>query len=205
MATVAKLKIGPADQGRELTLDEFIDADFEPGWLYDLARGRVDVTEIPGLNHGMIVLRISEMFGDYNRTHPGLIKYRGGGAESRLRLPGMVSDRHPDHAVYLDPPPRRKRGPWTSWIPHIVVEVLSVGGEQRDLVEKREEYLRIGVHEYWILDPKARTFTALKRAGDVWEEVKVAPGAVYATHFLPGLEVRPDDLFGPVEEPFDEE
>ena len=205
MATVTKLKIGPADHGRELTLDEFIDADFEPGWLYDLARGRVDVTEVPGLNHGRIVRRLTKLIIAYEIARPDVINYSAGGGECRLRLPGMVSDRHPDQAVYLNPPPPGKRSPWTSWIPHLVAEVLSEGGEHRDLVEKREEYLRIGVYEYWIIDPKARTFTALKRAGDVWEESKVAPGAVYATHFLPGVEVRPDDLFGPVEEPLDEE
>ena len=52
------LKIGPADQGRRLSLDEFIEADFVEGWLYELARGVVDVTEVPGPWHGRIVHRI---------------------------------------------------------------------------------------------------------------------------------------------------
>ena len=34
-------------------------------------------------------------------------------------------------------------------------------------------------------------------AGDVWEEVVVPPGVVYGTRFLPGLEVRPEELLGP--------
>jgi Uma2 family endonuclease len=181
-----------------MTLDEFIDAESQGGWLYELARGVVDVTEVPAPNHGMTVRRIARMFDIYSDAHPGLIHYLAGGGECRLRLPGMASDRHPDQAVYLDPAPQ---GPnvWTRWIPHIVVEVVSEGGEQRDYVEKREEYLRAGVREYWIVDPLARKLVALSRAGDVWEETTVAPGAVYRTHLLPGLEVRPEELLGPVE------
>jgi hypothetical protein len=38
MATITR-RIGPADHGRRMTLDEFIAADFEEGWLYELARG----------------------------------------------------------------------------------------------------------------------------------------------------------------------
>jgi Uma2 family endonuclease len=107
----------------------------------------------------------------------------------------MKSDRHPDQAVYLDKQPPGEN-PWTRWVPHIVVEVLSKGSKQRDTVQKREEYLRVSVREYWILDPKTRRMTVLVRAGDTWEDSVVAPGSVYRTHILPGLEVRPDELFG---------
>ena len=131
----------------------------------------------------------------YRRQYPGIIQYRAGGGECRLRLPGMVSDRHPDQAIYLDPEPS---GPnvWTRWVPHVVIEIVSPGGEERDFVEKREEYLRIGVREYWILDAVGRRMHALVRAGDVWEETIVAEDGVYRTTLLPGLEVRPGELFG---------
>ena len=65
---------------------------------------------------------------------------------------------------------------------------------------KREEYLRMGVHEYWILDPAERKLHVLQRAGDVWDEVVVPVGAVYKTRLLPGLDVRPEELLGPAEE-----
>ena len=81
-----------------------------------------------------------------------------------------------------------------------MVEVVSRGGEDRDYVEKREEYLRAGVREYWILDPTPRTLLVLQRAGDVWQEVLVKADATYRTHLLPGLEVRPGDLLGPAED-----
>ena len=153
MATITRRRIGPADHGRRMTLDEFIEADFEEGWLYELARGVIDVTEVPGVNHGRIVHRITRLLIHYEDARPGMINYRAGGGECRLRLPGMQSDRHPDQAIYLFPPPPGPK-PWTRWVPQIVVEAVSEGGEERDYVEKREEYLRIGVTEY--LDPRSR-------------------------------------------------
>jgi Uma2 family endonuclease len=198
MATSTR-RIGPADHGLRMTLDDFIDAEFEEGWLYELARGVIAVTEVPGIHHGRIVERLTEMFVAYKQAHPGVINYRAGGGECRLQLPGMQSDRHPDQAIYLLPPPSGQ-APWTHWCPHLVVEVVSEGGEDRDYTEKREEYLRAGVREYWILDPRERRLLVLKRAGDVWEETIVSAGAPYQSHVLPGLEVRPDELLGPVED-----
>jgi Uma2 family endonuclease len=191
-------QVGPADHGQRMTLDEFIQADFEEGWLYELARGAIVVTEVPGPDHGRIVRRLTRLFIVYEDSHPDIITFGAGGSDCRLRLPGMQSDRHPDQAIYLDPQPP---GPnvWTRWTPHIVVEVVSKGGEDRDYVEKREEYLRVGVSEYWIVDPNERRIHVLQRAGDTWEETVVAPGATYRTHLLPGLEVRPDELLGAIE------
>src|SRR5262249_24955967 len=146
--------------------------------------------------HGRTVNRIARMFILYDVEHPGLINYQAGGGECRLRLPGMQSDRHPDQAVYLDPqPPGRK--PWARWVPHVVVEVVSRGSEQRDYHEKREEYLLVGVREYWVLDPSRRILLVHRRAGDVWEEVTVPDDGTYHTPLLPGLEVRPSELLGP--------
>jgi Uma2 family endonuclease len=196
MATITR-RIGPADHGHRISLDEFVEADFQDGWLYELARGVIDVTEVPSPRHGQIVRRVARLFILYEEANPGTITYGAGGGECRLRLPGMQSDRHPDQAIYLDPEPPGPN-PWASWIPHIIVEVVSKGGERRDYIEKREEYLQIGVREYWILDPARQELLVLSRAGDVWLERVVPLGAVYQTPLLPGLEVRPVDLFGTV-------
>ena len=194
MAT-ATLRIGPADHGRRMTLDEFIEAETEDGWLYELARGVVVATEVPGIHHGRIVMRAADMFALFNHHQPGIINYRGGGMESRLRLPGMQSDRHPDQAVYLRPPPKGRKI-WTRWIPDIVLEIVSEGSNERDYVEKREEYLRIGVREYWILDPFQRSCLILQRLGDTWQERLVPLDGIYRTELLPGLELRPGELLG---------
>ncbi len=179
-----------------MDFEEFIRADFQDGWLYELARGIVIVTEIPGIHHGRIVSRFRELFVLYDVAHRGVINYLAGGGECRIRLPGMKSDRHPDQAIYLQPDPE---GPhvWTRWVPTIVVEVVSESGEDRDYVEKREEYLRAGVREYWILDPNRRRMLVLLRLGDTWEEQVLGEEGVHRTELLPGLEARVGELLGP--------
>ena len=46
MSTVQS-KLGPADHGRAMTLDEFDDADYEPGYKYELIDGRLYVSPDP--------------------------------------------------------------------------------------------------------------------------------------------------------------
>jgi Uma2 family endonuclease len=199
MATATRRRtIGPADHGKKIGFKKYIEADCVPGWFHELGRGVIVVTEIPRLLHGRVVDRLAELFILYRVAHPNVINYRAGGGECRLLFPGMKSERHPDQAVYLDPPPPGE-DPWSAWCPHLVVEVVSRGGRKRDYEEKREEYLRAGVREYWILDPAKRTMLVLTRAGDTWAEKAVGPRATYRSQTLPGLEVVPNDLFGPAE------
>lgn len=191
-------RVGPSDHGQQMTLDEFIEAEFEEGWLYELARGVIVVTEVPEVFHGQIVSRLRDMLALYVRDGGRAMNYRAGRGECAVRLPGMQSSRHPDQAVYFFPPPAVDP-PWTRWLPDIVIEVVSPGSEVRDYTEKREEYLRAGVLEYWILDPTPRILLVQQRFGDVWREVLVPADAIYQTHLLPRLEVHPEILLGPAE------
>ncbi len=205
MATATPtLTLGPADHGRTMTLAEFIAAEWTGGCLYELARGVVDVTQVPGPNHGLIVMRVADLFALYHAAHPGVIRYRAGGAECRIRLPGAVSDRHPDHAVYLLPMPKGA-DVWVRWVPQIVVEVVSRRGEKRDFVDKREEYLLFGVLEYWIIDPRSRKMHVLRRAGGDWRETVLGEDDILRTDLLPGLAAIVGELLGPPAEDDDED
>jgi Uma2 family endonuclease len=194
MATMTR-HIGLADHGQTMAFEDFIQSDFEEGWLYELARGVIDVTDVPDLPHGRIVQRLSKLIAVYVRENRGVVNYWASGGSCRLRLPGMQSDRHPDQAVYLTPPPGGGEI-WSRWVPDLVVEVVSRSGERRDYVEKREEYLLAGVREYWILDPTKRRFLVLERRGDVWSELSVREDETYRTRLLPGLEVTRRELLG---------
>ena len=130
MATVTiPLRIGPADHGRTMTLEEFEEADFEQGYRYELARGVLEVSEIPGELHAVIVWAALRAIAGYDREHPGVIHRAGGGAEYRFRLPVMQSGRHPDVAVTLRNTPRD----WRGFRPaSMAFEVVSKGAEARE-------------------------------------------------------------------------
>jgi len=166
MATT-RIQIGPADHGRRMTLEEFLEAEEEPGYRYELARGVLEVTEVPNDPHGQIVSNFYCMLADYKKAHPGVILRIGGGSEFRLWIPEMVSGRNPDTAVVFHGTPKDQRGRRR---PALAAEVVSRGGEVRDYQTKREEYLVYGLLEYWIVDPQRKDVTILTRrdleAGD---------------------------------------
>lgn len=183
---LVRTRIGPADHGRPMALEEFAVADGEPGYLYELARGVINVVDLPGLPHGRVVKAIDRQITFYEAAHPGLIYYWGGGSEAGMQLYGMQSERHPDISIYLTRP-SNVEAPWDQWVPDIVIEVVSASSRSRDYREKREEYLEAGLREYWIVDRERETMLALRRAGDVWRELRVPAEGEYQTPLLPGF------------------
>ncbi len=69
MATI-RTRIGPADNGRKMTLEEFWDAEGQPGYLYELARGVLEVTQVPGEPHYQVVDNLHEGVSATGRQHP---------------------------------------------------------------------------------------------------------------------------------------
>jgi Uma2 family endonuclease len=192
--TKPRLQIGPSDHGRRMTLEEFMEAEVEEGYRYELARGVLEVSEVPDDPHGVLVWIILQLIARYAQEHPGVIYRAGGGAEFRLWLPGMVSGRNPDIAVALCDTPRDRRGRRP---PAMAFEVVSEGSEarQRDYATKRAEYLAYGLREYWVVDPRTKTVIVLTRDGDVWVEQSYSDDQQAASLVLPGFMLRVSDLW----------
>jgi Uma2 family endonuclease len=181
--------ITPQDQGRQMTLAEFEFAEVQEGYLYELGRGRIIVTDVPKPTHLAQVDEIREQLSSYRRSHPKVICRIAGGSDCKVLVPGYDSERHPDLAIYKTPPPSQRAEVWRIWIPEIIVEVISPGSEQRDYVEKREEYLAFGTQEYWIADSTKEQVLVLRRRGDLWEEHPLKAGQTHRTHLLQGFEL----------------
>jgi Uma2 family endonuclease len=181
-------KITPADAGRRMTLADFEHAEVQEGKLYELGRGVVVASDVPSAAHFAQFDVIRELFAAYRAKHHGRIARIGGGAECKILLEDLESERHPDLAVYKSPPPGADDEVWSVWIPEIVIEIVSPGAEHRDYDEKREEYLGFGVHEYWIVDHQRQEVLVLRRVRGRWKERIVRPPEVYRTRELPGFE-----------------
>ncbi len=199
MATVATLlRIGPADDGRVMTLEEFMEAEVEEGYRYELGRGVLEVSEVPNDPHGVIVWRLICRIRDYDREHPRVVYRAGGASEFRLWLPAMISGRNPDVAVVLRNTPKDWRGRRP---PTLAFEVVSEGSKahERDYVTKRAEYLAYGLREYWIVDPETKCVTVLIRDGDVWVEQVYRDDQQARSLALPGFIVKVSDLWRDVD------
>ena len=170
-----------------MSLAKFDRAEGEPGYLYELNRGVIEVMNVPGHSHGLMIQAARNQFTRY-QLDEGVIRYISGGSDCKLLLPGVQSERHPDISVYIHDPPDGDEQLWAAWTPAIVVEIVSRGQESRDYEDKRADYLVAGVTEYWIIDPQAQSMLVLKRHGDTWEEQRLKRTAKYTPYLLPGLE-----------------
>jgi Uma2 family endonuclease len=188
------VQIGPADNGRRMTLEEFEHADGRPGHQYELSRGVVTVVDVPDRKHLAQVHAARRQFYAYEGLHPGRIHSIAAGGECKFLVAAVASERHPDLAIYKSPPEDEEQL-WANWVPDIAIEVVSAGSEHRDYVEKRDEYLQFGIREYWIIDATRQQMLVLRRSGGRWLERVVTSGEKYISRLLPGFEFDLNAVF----------
>jgi len=129
---------------------------------------------------------VRTQFKRYQADHPQEIYDFWGGAECKLLIDEFNSERHPDLVVYKSAPPE-EGDLWSTWIPDLVVEIVSKSSVRRDYEEKPEEYLKFGVREYWIIDPQKSLMTAFRRWRGKWATHAVRAPKTYRTPLFPGL------------------
>ena len=186
--------VGPEDHGRHMSLEDFDLAEGREGHVYELSRGVITVTDVPGLKHFAQVGALRRQLSAYDLAHPGRIFGIAAGSDCKILLVGLQSERHPDLAVYKTAP-SGDPDVWSTWVPEIVIEVVSPGSEHRDYVEKREEYLQFGILEYWIVDAAKGEILVLRRSGGQWTEHPVRAPQTYQTRLLPGFALDPGPVF----------
>lgn len=78
-------------------------------------------------------------------------------AHERVRIPDLVLTTEDSDADMLYKPPV------------LVVEMHSPSTRRQDRNDKADEYARMGVGQYWMLDPRRHTLEILRLVGDAWE------------------------------------
>jgi Uma2 family endonuclease len=192
------LKLGPADEGRPLTLDEFMAADYAEGYRYELIDGKLSVAAQPNAPQGLVERWIYRVLDRYSDRHPEVINFVYN--KTRVFIPSAtgLTNPEPDVAAYRDFPiatPEDVR--WQEATPILVVEVLSPDDPDKDLVRNRDLYLLVpSIKEYWVFDSRGgATQPALvvhRRHGRSWRISNHAGGETYTTRLLPGFQLQLD-------------
>lgn len=198
MATVTKL--GPLDQGRSMTLDEFMAGDYEEGYQYELIDGMLSVSPLPNASEGLVDDWISEKLKAYARARPDIINWVYG--KARVFVPGRlgVTNPEPDVSAYHNFPRDQdfRTLRWEDFSPILVVKILSPDDPNKDLIRNVALYLQVpSIKEYWILDPRQSpdepTLHVYRRLGKRWRKpIVLAYGDRYTTKLLPGFELLLD-------------
>jgi Uma2 family endonuclease len=194
MATL--LKLGPTDQGRTLTLEDFLAAEYQEGYHYELIDGRLDVS--PGPNAPEKILETWVLFKlyAYQQSHPEVFNYSCFGPRVFVPDRADVTAPEPDVGAYREFPLDEdyREINWRDHSPLLVVEVLSENHPNKDLVRNAELYHQVpSIKEYWVVDgrpdPNRPTLIVHRRHGKRWRITQVPFGASYITKLLPDFEL----------------
>ena len=177
-------KLGPRMAGTLMTPEEFDSVEeWDDEYRYELIHGVLVVSPVP----------LPQETGPNELLGHWLLNYRD------VHTLGLVVDYTlpSQHVRTRDSRRRADRLIWVGLgrlpkvkidIPAIAVEFVSGSkrDRHRDYVEKRSEYLDLGILEYWIPDRFRRIFTVFLGDGT---ELVVNEGEIYRTELLPGFEL----------------
>jgi len=193
------LRLGRADHGRPMTLDEFLAGDYEEGYRYELINGKLDVA--PAANFPEIAVQhwLYGRVNPYAQANPGVVKFVT--MISRVFVPDRpdITAPEPDLAAYREFPtelPLRDIR-WEDISPFLVAEVLSADDPNKALVRNAELYFLVpSIKEYWVLDTRQDTdrprLIVHRRHGKRWRVYEFEGGSTYTTRLLPGFTLTLD-------------
>ena len=84
----------------------------------------------------------------------------------------------------------------TAGAPDLAVEILSKGTRSKDLRTKRKVYGKYGVHEYWIVDPEAKTVEVLMQSETGYMPAGLFPRtSILSSPLFPNLGLNLAEIF----------
>ncbi len=163
---------------------------FHTTQMAELVDGRLEILPMPTLKHQRM-LRLLLGLVESAQAPGGLALF----APLPTRLfPGTI--REPD-LLYMAP--ENIPGPEVEYPTKIdlAIEIVSRGTEarQRDYHDKRRDYAKAGVSEYWIVDPETKRITVLVLDGETYRDHGCfESGQTASGMLLPGLAVDVDQV-----------
>ena len=174
-----------ATNRKRMTLKEFLTYDDGTNTRYELVDGVLVEMSLGTGKHGRAIYRLAkrleaaaENLGTDWLAIQGLVGIETDvpGKTDHVRIPDItmlpepqwdaIGDRPGSATIFQNEP-----------APIVVVEVLSPSTKSIDLKEKRAEYIKRGIPEYWIINPISRDITVLRLENGAYVEVGVFQGS----------------------------
>lgn len=168
-------------QGR-WTAEQYLLLTDQTNRLIEFTGGYMEVLPMPTDQHQVMVRFVFLAFFHWAQQLGGMVQF------APLRVQVRADKfREPDIVLVLDAhDPRRQNRYWLG--ADLVAEIVSPDHPERDTKEKREEYAKAGIAEYWIVNPSDQTITVLQLDDDTYLEHGVFHRGDTATSvLLPGF------------------
>jgi Uma2 family endonuclease len=186
----APIRVGPESNGMSMTPEEF-DAisEWNESYRYELIRGVLIVSPPAGAGERGPNDLLGHLIWYYQQNHANGHSVDDTLPEQEIRT--KENRRRADRVIWIGfgRPPRPAKD-----VPTVAIEFVAQSSRdrRRDYKEKRLEYARIGIKEYWVIDRFDRMMTVFRgsRSVTVVEEHKT-----YRTKLLPGFELPLQPIF----------
>jgi Uma2 family endonuclease len=188
-----RVRLSPAWAGRDISLEDFDNADYLEGWRFELIDGRVEAFPPPSPRHDFVFVWIAKRLNVYSDAHPRVINFVTPRCRVFAPRRQMATCPEPDLAAYRNYPTRWRPQmfSWQDVQPILVIEIISPRYAHKDLGRNVTLYGEApSVREYWIFDPRDRkgnlTLRAYrKRGARSWQRpIDVPFGGAYITPLL---------------------
>jgi Uma2 family endonuclease len=184
----------PNPRGVKLTYDDFVLFP-DDGLRHELIDGEHYVTPSPNTKHQAISIKLSARLFTWLEEHPS-----GKVFAAPFDVVFSQFDVVEPDLLYMSKARAAEilKDANVQGVPELVVEILSASTRRRDEAVKRSLYERVGVSEYWVVDPKLDVVRIYRREGPRFAkpvELSAAAGDVLTTELLPGLELSLEDVF----------
>ncbi len=180
---------------RKLTYVDFLEFP-DDGQRHELIDGEHYVTPSPFLRHQELSRRLTVELELHLRQH-------GGGRVFYAPLDCVFTDFdvvEPDILLVTADQFHILTEEHIQGAPALVVEILSKGTRKVDETIKRDLYDRVGVREYWLVDPAGQRITVYARSGDRLgrqQHLSAERHDTLTTTLLPGFALSLSDYFLP--------
>lgn len=121
------------------------------GTLAELIDNRLYMSPSPIFNHQDVLAEIAFHLRNFLKNK-GIVVI----SPFDVKLDQTRNAVQPDIVVILNNNPNQIKEGRYSGVPDLLVEVLSPGNKEFDLIVKKELYERFGVKEYWVVDPDTK-------------------------------------------------
>lgn len=185
--------MAPTDFPEKLTHDDYLQIP-EDGQRHEIIDGELYVSPTPSIRHQEISSNLHSILGPYIRAHR-LGRLYAAPTDVLMSRHDVVQ---PD-LLFVS---QERLGIITEanikGAPDLVIEIHSKRTRLRDEGVKRECYERLGVREYWTVDPDRKAIRVYLLKGDVLlltVRFTATAGDILTTPLLPGLEIPLAEVF----------
>ena len=162
--------------------------------LVEFDNGRIEVLPMPSIRHQVVLGNIFVSLRVHVQSHEL-------GTVLCAPMPVLVAPlkfREPDIVFTRSAAPEESDGDKYLEDAELVIEIVSEGASnrKRDLIDKRADYARAGIAEYWVVDPESQEVTVLRLQGSEYADSgPLGISDLVRSTVVPGFEIPVAKVF----------